>query len=242
MVVDTSYKFIPSNQKKGKPLHRDGKILGLGSVIVIVFGWATYDILTTPNITVLKFDDFSWSGIEKLELQREQHCIATIENVEVGDKVKQYQFAEIAEEIGTGKVINNKFGDLICDPKDVKTIKAKIGQISGTSLAETLDLAEIEIKNERNKGNEQPIVLTITLDDTEQVQGRSPEDFEQVETLLQEIISNNSVVRIMGVQGKLQVKLKEIASNYKEVEICTLEGVNACVTSGFQEARQLAKK
>lgn len=238
MVTPTFDKSTPTSN----PIHKDWKIIGLASIILGGFAWATYASITTPNVTVLKFDDSSLSGIEKLAPQRKQHCIAIIENIEPGDKVKQYQYAEIAEEIGTGKVVNNKFGDKICDPEDVNTIKAKIGQIPGTSLSETLRLAGIEIQNERNQDNHQPILLTITLDDTEQVEGRSPEDFEQVETLLQEIISNNSVVRIMGVQGKVQVKLKEIASRYKEVEICTLEGIDACVSSGFQQARELAQK
>lgn len=239
MVAPTFNQFTPTNNKKRKPLHKDLKIISLGSVIAIAFGWATFASITTPNITILKFDDVSKSGLAKLATQRKQHCIVVIENVEPGDTVKQFQFADIAEEI-TSKTVNNKYRDNICDPKDVNTIKAKIGEIKGTSLTETLRLAGIEIKSQRNQGNEQPILLSVTLDDTEQVEGRSPEDFQQVESLLQEIVSNKSVVRIIGVQGELQVKLKEIASSYKELEICTLEGVNACVTSGFQQARELA--
>lgn len=219
-------------------LLKDWKILGLLGLGITLLGYSTYASIATPNVIHLKMDDFSESAIKKLTAQRKQHCLVTLENLESGDKVIEVHFAERAEKINSKKV-SNPLTDAICSIKDdLDTTHADIGKIKGTSLTKALEMTKILIESERTSGKNNFVVATITLDATEQVEGQPPEDFEKVESLLQTITDNRSVVRIIGPQGALQESLQNISSSQSHVDVCTLTEVKRCVTEAFQQARR----
>jgi|GEM_PF-1589749 len=207
--------------------------IGLLSVMAIP-AWIDF---SSPRIISILADDISSSAknpaYEKL---RHEHCLSLKEQYKAGDEVVRYYFAD-RPEINRELTINNQLDALsMCQettPKDLE-----IGKRDGTSLILLLEQIQTKVKSLRTQGDKKPVVVTITIQDTEPGNDQPKVDFSRIQKLTNAIAQDRGVVVIVGPKGKLQNDLETFLKGDR-VRVFPLQSIQAAVDWGMKTGRSL---
>lgn len=185
-------------------------------------------------------DDVSRSATEQKQALRIEHCQASFQNYREGDYQIQVVFADQPEMLREKKVTNIL---MLGNCNDAISTGTTVGQQKGTSLILVLQYLDELIKSYRFKGSDEPIVVTISIDEAEPGPGQPLMDRNgllRVKSLLESITQENGVVTIIGPTQELQRELQKQSIELNGTKICTFNDVTDCVKSSFRSARQLA--
>ncbi len=95
------------------------------------------------------------------------------------------------------------------------------------------------IKKERDRQNYNPVVVTITLQDTEPVPNQPQPDDQQLQELVHQITAHQGTIMFMVEDPNLSSQLQTVLSNETYAEICSFTDISNCVNKAFEVARKL---
>jgi hypothetical protein len=208
----------------------------LGSIIagIGIIGSTLWIEYTTQRVIHIRADDSSDSA-EKYSLERQQHCRASIQQYKPGDIAITTAFAD--RPITTQNIsIFNSLSVLSQCNKAQRPIK---NQQPGTSLILLLEDVNRLIKKERDRQNYNPVVVTITLQDTEPVPNQPQPDDQQLQELVHQITAHQGTIMFMVEDPNLSSQLQTVLSNETYAEICSFTDISNCVNKAFEVARKL---
>jgi len=208
----------------------------LGSIIagIGIIGSTLWIEYTTQRVIHIRADDSSDSA-EKYSLERQQHCRASIQQYKPGDIAITTAFAD--RPITTQNIsIFNSLSVLSQCNKAQRPIK---NQQPGTSLILLLEDVNRLIKKERDRQNYNPVVVTITLQDTEPGPNQPSPDDQRLQELVHQITAYQGTIMLMVENPTVNHQLQTVLSNETSAEICSFTDISNCVNKAFEVARKL---
>ena len=218
------------------------------AVIVIIVPSAIYFYSARQDAKQQKIihfliDDYSESAQRgKIDLS-EEHCKVSSQLYLQGDTRIKIAFANRAEVVSEKVLENNLAPGLpLINCKKEFTPSSKVGDAQGTSLTDVMEYVQTLVRNVRVRGAQQPIIITITIQDAESdLEGQSPETerrFRNLRRIVSQITTNdNVIIQIIGPIGALQEGLNRYLGDLSGFQVCSKNNVQSCVTEAFSVAR-----
>jgi len=192
-----------------------------------------------PKVIAIHASDVSDSGIAHPELPL-QVCKSRAENLKTGDLAIDLQFSDRAEAISDKLIRQDTDLNGLCAA--ITTMKNRPNTISrkqGTSPIAIIDRITNAVVTQRRKNNQNPVVVTLWLDEAEPVPGQSAYDYDHFQKQVEKITNDRSKVAIIGTKGELREELEKRLGQNSSVFLCTENDGKECVSRVFEAARSL---
>lgn len=242
-------KYIYSNNSESEfdentselAVWRHPLVISAITATFLIFGTFLFLDYRTVRVNYIRADDVSESA-KKNSDQRTQHCSSGSQNLKQGDSLTTIAFADRPEIIDDKKInVLQNFGHC----RESILNKTSVGKQNGTSLYNVLDFTLTLIKAKRLKGDQNPFVVSISLEDAEPGPNQprlGKKGFVKIDSLIKSIINQNASVAIIGTKSILQTSLHKNSGSDSRLQICTATNTKHCVDEAFQEARQIGLK
>ncbi|MGK7872514.1 MAG: hypothetical protein AB4426_04150 [Xenococcaceae cyanobacterium] len=224
-----------------KPWYKSIGVLAASSVGVGILGYSVLAAINAQAVTHYILDDYSKSALP-LVAERQEHCLASRHHYEPGDSRVEIQFADSPEAVSEEYIDNLTTSLPNCEGLEFP--EADIGKVEGTSPSAALEYVLDLIEASRTKGDLNPVVITMILQEAEPGPDQPVLDEEglaRLKTLVQGISSEGGAISIIGPKGKLQRQLQSHLKTEPNVKICPFNGVADCVDWTFKKGRSLGK-
>ncbi|WP_353258245.1 hypothetical protein [Prochlorothrix hollandica] len=200
------------------------------AITLLVQDWQTQSLL------VIMADDLSLSGLAVPDAVQ-QHCHQVLKQIKTGDHLIKLGYADRPETLYDAPV-QNTIGLLRTCPNPEPP--GTIGRRSGTSPTEMLEAVLIALESARVRGNTDPVVVSIWLQDAEPVPGDPPLDWERFQAQVDTLTTNNGVVTFFGPTGELQQNLKIHLKGNPQAEVWPITALDNSTTWAYGLARELS--
>lgn len=189
----------------------------------------------TQSLLVIMADDLSLSGLA-VPHAIQQHCHQVLKHIKTNDHLVHIGYADRPETLYDAPV-QNTIGLLRqCNKPEAPNT---IGRRSGTSPTEMLETVLIALESARVRGNTDPVVISIWLQEAEPVPGDPPLDWDRFQAQVDTITANNGVVTFFGPTGELQQDLKTHLKSNPRAEVWPLTALENSTTWAYGLAREL---
>ncbi|PSB00871.1 hypothetical protein [Merismopedia glauca] len=197
-------------------------------VITVFFGSFYLMQLTAPKVTHIRADDNS-SSAKRFQKQRLQHCQASVRHYQWGYREITINFADRAV-VNRNVGISNPLSTLGQCRDTSDTISNKN---PGTSLMLLLDEIKFVVQKERLTNPQNPVVITITIQDAEAGTNQPKLDFVRVKETVTNLIGERDAIAFMVEDETLKKRLEREFVSQQNVRVCPLKDVEQCVDWAF---------
>lgn len=177
----------------------------------------------TTRVNSIRAEDVSESAKKNVE-QQKRHCLASSKILKQGDSIMVMPFADQAEVTDEHKVESLlNFGN--CNNIE----KTSVEKQPETSLRNAFNFILTRIKASRIKGDKNPFVITISLEDAEPGSGQPNLDkngFVKPYSFAQSMVDGNSFI---APHNQLQKYLYQSLDNIKSFITCLAVNSRKCV-------------
>ena len=204
-------------------------LLGVGAV-----GATLLVEFTTQHVIHVRADDSSDSAKNYTE-QRQQHCQASVQHYKPGDTAINIAFADRPVTTQHISILNS-----LSVLGQCQNTKAPISNKQpGTSLILLLERIQNVVKKERDRKNDNPVVVTVEIQDSEPGPNQpNPKDIQRVKTLVRSIMSGGGALAIAVEDEALRNQLDTALTDEVNVQISAFNNITSSVDWAFTTGRQ----
>ena len=218
------------------------KLLMVGAVVSAVGIVVTPALLShrQPRVISIYANDLSKSALSDIHVAQ-QHCSAAARLLKKGDYAVSIGFADRAE-VTEASVVNDEEIEARpnkCNEISRDRIPPTLGKQQGTNLVALLEEVETQLKSQRTRGNQNPGVITIWLQNAEPRHRGTVLDLKRVRSQLQQITDDHSTIAIFGPTGQLHSDLEKAIQDNPRVELCPIRNSETCIKQAFGRGRKL---
>ena len=237
-VASPSQPANQTNQNSHKSMLKNPLVWlgGLGAIAILFLPiWQDSKIIKVISAYAI---DVSDSGIANPEAVKAV-CKARAERLIAGDVSITIEFSDRAEKTGSQTIDNNTDLNQSCQTvfTNGKERSRQISKLGGTDPIAVIGRLENAIMAERSHGNQNPVVVTLWLDDAEPVAGKPAYDFNDFQKRVEAIASDRGKVAIIGTTGELAEDLEKRFAKNSSVFLCTAKDSADCIRKTFDAAR-----
>ncbi|MCY7274293.1 MAG: hypothetical protein LH702_11270 [Phormidesmis sp. CAN_BIN44] len=205
---------------------------------ILAVGTLLIPTLLNQHVISIQANDLSKSALNDIKTAQ-QHCKVATGSLKEKDYAISIWFADRPEQrwaelVDDGATLLKK-----CDAIRRDRISPSVGKQLGTDPIALLDKIQNQLKSQRTRGNKNPGVITIWLQNAEPRLRGTRLDFNRVRSQLQQITNDRSTVVIFGPTGELQSDLELAVQGIPRVELCPIESFEPCIKQAFNKARHL---
>ena len=228
----------PAKPDIAKPIWKNPLVwLGVAGAS-LVLGYPIWEDQRLTRVISVYAVDVSDSGIANPEAVKAV-CKAHANRSIAGDVSITFEFSDRTENTGSQTIDSNS--DLSQQCQTVFTggteRSKQISKRGGTDPIAVIDRIENAVVSERAKGNQNPVVVTLWLDDAEPVAGKPAYDFDDFQKQVEAIASDRGKVAIIGTTGELAENLEKRFAKNSSVFLCTAKDSADCIRKTFEAAR-----
>jgi hypothetical protein len=237
-VTSPSQPANQTSQASHKPIWKS-PLVWIGGVVAIAILlmpiWQDSKIMRVISAYAV---DVSDSGIANPEAVKAV-CKAHTDRLMAGDVSITIEFSDRAEKTGSQMIENNTDPSQQCQTvfTNGNERSEQLSKRGGTDPIAVIGRLENAIIAERSQGNQNPVVVTLWLDDAEPVAGKPAYDFNDFQKRVEAIASDRGKVAIIGPTGELAEDLEKRFAKNSSVFLCTAKDSADCIRKTFDAAR-----
>lgn len=188
----------------------------------------------TQSVLAIKADDLSGSGYRPETLKA--LCQARAGQTRTNDQEIAIAYADRAEVTQDDHTASG----LKTHTCNTPPVPPSLGKHTGTDPTTMLGVVVDAIATARAQGNQDPIVVTVWIQDAEPVAGQAM-DLARLKQQVNTITSHRGAIAIIGPTGQLQTQLRTVLKENPQVRICPTQSLKDCIDWAYQTGRKIPR-